>query len=214
MTTTVAQLIARSMRVISILGDGETATASQSADAVEVFNQLQRSLFGTSIGVKLSSETITTTTIRNGALYEAGSATATLTCPANPKAGWRFGVADSKAALAAFPVTVNPNGRRFKGSAANGTLNTDGLSETYFFRDDTGDWVLEADLALSSTVYFPDELMGGLAAMLAVSLANEYGKEAPPATQRRAAEGQLAFIHRYGRSGTIARMLQAQAPAA
>lgn len=214
MATTVEQLITRSTRMMGIIGDGATLSASEADDALTVFNQVQRSLFGTLIGVKLSPETVATGTVRNGALYESGAATATLTCPANPKAGWRFGVSDARGTLSGNAVTVAPNTRKFKGSTSNATLNTNGLSETYFFRDDTGDWVLEADLALTDNVYFPDELMGGLAAMLAVALANEYGKEAPPATQRRATEGEAAFAHRYGRAGTIARMLQAQAPAA
>ncbi len=214
MATTVDQLITRSLRMLSVLGDGVIAAASESDDGLTVFNQVQRGLFGTLIGVKLAAETAATGNIRNGALYEAGAAAVTLTCPANPKAGWRFGVADAKAALASNAVTVAPNGRKFKGVATNGTLNTNGLSETYFFRDDTGDWVLETDLTLTSNVYFPDELMGGLAAMLAVALANEYGKEAPPATQRNAQRGEMNFLHRYGRAGTIAPMIAAAQAAA
>lgn len=203
MTQTVSQVITRAMRMIGVLADGETPSAGESDDALTVFNFTQRALFGDVIGVKLEPETAATGNVRYGALYEGGASAVTLTCPANPRDGWRFGINDAKGTMNTNNVTVAPNGRKFKGVAASSTvLNTAALYETYFFRADTGDWVLEADLALSDNVYFPDPLLGSLAAMVAVNLSNEYGKAAPEVVVGNAAYGGKLFRSIYGRRGT------------
>lgn len=199
---TVSEIITRAMRMNGTLADGETPSASEADDALTVYNQMQRALFGDVIGVKLEPETAATGAVRYGALYEAGAAAVTLTCPANPKDGWRFGIVDAKGTMNTNNVTVAPNGRKFKGVAATSTvLNTASTYETYFFRADTGDWVLEADQTLTDTVYFPGDMLGGLSAMLAVTLASEYGKEATPVTAGLAKMGQDRFRQRYGRRG-------------
>lgn len=202
MSQTALQIITRAMRMNGTLAASEPEPASSEADdALTTLNQLQRSLFGTIIGVKLEPETAATTTVRYGALYEAGAAAVTLTCPANPRDGWRFGISDVKSGFATYNVTVAPNGRKFKGLATNTTLATADTYETYFFRTDTGDWVLEADWLISDTVYFPDELLSGLVAMLAVELAEEYGKVPSQIAVARAAAGRERFSLRYGRRG-------------
>jgi hypothetical protein len=202
MTQTVTQVITRSLRMIGVLADGETPSSGEADDALSTFNLTQRGLFGDVIGVKLESETGATGNVRHGAMYQCGASAVTLTAPANPKDGWRFGISDAKGTINTNNVTVAPNGRKFKGVAASSTvLNTANLAETYFFRQDTGDWVLEADLTLTDNVYFPDHLIIGLSAMVAVNLAPDYNREVAASIVNLAGQGRLMFLQQYGRRG-------------
>ena len=202
MATTVQQGITRAFRMLGILGEGQTPSAAESSDALDVFNQVQRGLFGDLIGVKLEPVAASTTTGMYGAVYQGIGAAFTLTLPDNPKDGWRVGVADAALAFATFNATIARNGRLLEGAAANLTLNANGTNRTWFYRTDTGNWEREKDLALSDNIYFADDIITGFCAMLAVSLANEYGKEAPATTIALAKDGAERIRTRYGRRGT------------
>ena len=202
MTQTVLQTVTRASRMIGVLASGEELAAAEADDALATYNRTQRAMFGDVIGVKLEPETAATGTIRMGALYQAGAAAVTLTSPANPRDGWRFGIVDALSNFSTYNVTVAAGGHKFKGATGSTVLDTDDTYETYFFRADQGDFVLEADQALADTVYFPDDMLAGLEAIVAVAMANEYGKEPPAATLGMAKMGQDRFRCRYGRRGT------------
>lgn len=201
MATTAQQALTRAMRMNGTLADGETPTAGEANDGLDVLNQFQRGLFGDLIGTKLEPIQASTTTGMYGAQYQGIGSAFTLTLPDNPKDGWRIGVTDAALGFATGNATINRNGRLLEGAAANLTLSTNGTTRTWFYRIDTGNWEREKDLALSDTIYFADDLIGGFCAMLAVQLANEYGKEAPPATVAAAKLGRERFQQRYGRRG-------------
>jgi hypothetical protein len=153
------------------------------------------------IGPRLEARAGATGTVLNGAVYQVGATSITLTLPANPRDGWRFGVADATGTLSTFNTIVAPNGRQIEGASASLTLSTNDTHRSWFFRGDTGNWVREADFAASDDIYFPDDLIRGLSGMLAVALAEEYGREPPAIAIGTAQRGEALFRERYGRRG-------------
>lgn len=200
--TTVSELIVRAMRMNGVLADGANPTAEEASDALLVFNQMQRSFFGDLIGTKLEARAGATGTVLQGAMYQVGALAVTLTLPSAPKDGWRFGVADANNGLATYNCTIAPNGRKIEDSTSSLVLSTASTYRTWFFRADTGDWVREKDLEASDTIYFPDDLIRGLSGMLAVALAEEYGREPTAIAAGSAQRGEALFRERYGRRGS------------
>jgi hypothetical protein len=188
--------------MLGILGEGQTPSYAEAADGLDVFNQMQRGFFGDLIGVKLEPVAASTVTGQYGALYQGIGAAFTLTLPDNPKDGWRIGVADAALAFATFNATIARNGRLLEGAAANLTLNTNGANRVWFYRIDSGNWEREKDLALTDNIYFADDCITGVCALLAIALANEYGREPPAATTALAQAGTERLRIRYGRRGT------------
>ena len=209
MATTVEQCLTRAMRMNGTKAEGEAMTAAEADDGLLVFNQTVRGMFGRIIGVKLETYAGSTTTARHGAMYEVGGAAYTLTAPANPRDGWRWGWAD-RGSLATNNLTVNPNSQKIDAGTANLTINTLNDNRVYWFRGDTGNWEKERDLLLTDNAYFPDEMVGYLTAIVAQALCTEYGRDPSEVVKALANAGLDAFKERYGRRG----MPRAASPAA
>lgn len=202
---TVRDVVKRALRIPGVLGAGRDPDATDAADALSAYNTMVRAMFGHGIGLALKGARLSTSAdADNGTLYWAGTAAATLTLPELPLDGYRFGVTDTKAALATYPVTVNPNDLLIEGAAANLTLNTNGTAKSWFFRADTANWERERDLTLNDEPYFPTDLHEPLAYMLAERLAGEFGAQLAPADVAAAQQGKDRFSQRYGPRGTIA----------
>lgn len=91
-----------------------------------------------------------------------------------PNDGTRFAVSDTSGNLATNTVTVHGNGRTING-ATSVVLNTNGLDQEWFFRADTGNWVVVAPLLTTDTFPFPDSFDDFFVTMLAVRLNPAYG---------------------------------------
>ena len=117
-----------------------------------------------------------------------------------PQDGARMGIADPFGRLAAFPITLNANGREIEGSATL-TLNTNGTFREWFYRADLGDWVRITSLATSDQVPFPSMFDNMFVILLAMRLNPRYGREM---------DAQSAEILKMGRRQFIARYLQSQ----
>jgi hypothetical protein len=205
MSLNVLQVIQRALRLHGVIAAGATPGASDAADALTALNAVKRAWFGTLIGPRLGPIALTGTTgqAENGGEYQIpGGAAFTLTAPANPKAGARFGVVDTGLSWTSYPLTINPNGRQIGGSAANATIGTAGQNTRYWFRGDTGAWIAEADFAsLTSAIEFPDSVIAYLPYMLAVALAAEYGADVRQEVAFAAGEGRALLARMYGRRG-------------
>lgn len=202
MSLTVLEVIERAQRLIGSIAAGDDPTADEAADALVSYNAMQRSLFGTLIGPRVTPATAAVNlTGETGRIYVVGSATITLTLPLNPRAGARVGVVDGNAGLATFSTTVARNGRLLEGAASNVVLSTAGTTRTWFYRPDTADWVREADQALADTPYFHDSLIAYLPYMLAVELGAEYGAEIRPDVVGMMQQGRAAFARIFARRG-------------
>jgi hypothetical protein len=139
----------------------------------------------------------------NGGEYQIpGGAAFTLTAPLNPRSGARFGVVDANLAWGTYALTINRDGQLINGAAANYEINTAGQNTRFWFRGDTGAWIIEADFAsLNSAIEFPDPLIDYLPNMLAVVIAAEYGADIRPDVAAGAMEGRQAFARTYYRRG-------------
>jgi hypothetical protein len=205
MSLNVLQVIERAFRIHGTLAAQASPTAADAAMGLVAFNALKRSWFGTLIGPRLGplSLSVTPGQAENGGEYQIpGGAAFTVTAPLNPKSGARFGVVDAALAWTTYPLTVQPNGRLMQGSAANTTISTAGQNTRWWFRGDTGNWIVEADFAtLTSAIEFPDPVIAYMPYMLAVAIAAELGADVRQEVAFAAGEGRAVLARAYGRRG-------------
>lgn len=205
MTLTCRDIIKRAYRKLGSLASGADPTPEEMTDGMTALTGLQRILHGNVIGPRLSPQSMTNSLqAENGGLYQLALANAsTLTAPANPKGGSRFGIVDAAANLATFALTVGRNGRLLEGAPNDLNLAVNGTQRIWFFDPDSGNWVREADLAsLDVSPPYPDRLIDFLPDMLAVFVSAEIDDNA--ITQdvvSLASEGIQAFARIYGRRG-------------
>lgn len=117
-----------------------------------------------------------------------------------PQDGARMGIADPFGRLAAFPVTVDGNGRPIEDNV-NVILNVDGTNREWFYRSDLGKWVRLTALALDSENPFPERFDNFCIIMLAMRINPRYG---------RALDQQSIEILKNDRRQFAARYLQSQ----
>ena len=205
MSLTVRGVIKVSGRLLGWLPAGDEPGADDAADSLIALNRLKRAMFGTVIGPRLSPIGVAGPSgqAESGGEYQIpGGAAFTLTAPANPRAGARFGVVDAGLAWGAYPLTIRPNGRLINGAAGNLTIAAAGANGRWWFRGDTGAWVAEGDWSgLDAAIEFPDALIDYLPNMLAVVTAAEFSSDIRPEVMSFAIEGRLAFARAYGRRG-------------
>ncbi len=204
--TTVLSVISRALRLTgNIAGAATTPDADDAAVALIAFNAMKRAWFGTLIGPRLSPIALTGTSgqAENGGEYQIPTGGAfTLTAPANPKAGARFGAVDVNLTFDSYNLTVNRNGRLLNGAASNATISTAGQDTRWWFRGDTGNWVIEADSAsLSSTIEFPDSVVAYMPYMLCIVMAAEFSADITPEVQAANMEGRAVLARLYSRRG-------------
>ena len=205
MSLSVRQVIQRSGRLHGCWAAGDDPTADEAVDALIAINSMKRAMFGTLIGPRLGPQPLSGAAgqAESGGEYQLpGGAAFTLTAPLNPRSGSRFGVVDANLAWTAFPLTILRNGQLINGAAANYVLSANGANTRFWFRGDTGNWIIEADFAsLDSAIEFPDPLIDYMPNMLAVVIAAEYGAEVRPDVAAGAMEGREAFARSYYRRG-------------
>ena len=205
MSLTVKDVIKRAMRMHGALASGADPDATESADYLIAMNTMKRAMFGTLIGPRLSPQPApgTAAQAERGGEYEVvATAAFTLTAPANPRSGSRFGVVDAALNFATFNCAVSAPGRLINGVAGNYVLNTNGARQRFWFRGDTGNWVLEADyVTIFDVIEFPDPLIAYLPYMLAVVIAPEMGNAVTPLIAGGAQEGREAFARAYASRG-------------
>ncbi|MGH7022121.1 MAG: hypothetical protein ACREEB_00870 [Caulobacteraceae bacterium] len=181
MSLVVRDVIERAMRLLGALASGDAPTAEEMTDAMTAFNTLKASWFGTLIGGRITEQAVAGVIAQaeNGGEYVIpGGAAFTLTAPAKPKSGARFGVVDGGLDFATFNCTVNPNGRLIDGAAANLVLSANGVGGRWWYRGDAGNWVAEAAWTdPSNAVEFPDAIIAYMPYMLAMVLAAEFNTE-------------------------------------
>jgi hypothetical protein len=119
-------------------------------------------------------------------VYCQGS-TFTITLPEKPTEGYSIEIHNPGT------ITLARNGNLIAGSAADATVTEDKL---FMFIE--GDWKEMGALTNGSTVPFPDEFKGALAAMLAMEIGGTMGLLDPPvAVQRLASKGLSRLRARY-----------------
>lgn len=195
--TTVNEIIKRALRMAGRLGSGEDPSVTEGEDALVTYNTFLRSLFGSVIGDVLTVKVVSgANPAVHGGQYITGSVATPLTFPASPKAGNRIGIAAGSGG-----ASVVPNGLKVMNSTSTRAIAA-GVSETFFFRDDLGNWELERDhAALSEDIYLAADTHDAMASCVAYKLIPEYmeGRQNERAPDARL--GLAAINNRYGRRG-------------
>ena len=205
MSLTVLGVISRAQRLMGQIAGQSTLNADDAAVGLIAFNAMKRAWMGTLIGPRLGSLGLTGITgqAENGGEYMIPTGAAfTLTAPSNPRAGARFGAVDANLTFNSYNLTIARNGRLLNGVASNYVANTAGLNTKWWFRDDTGNWVLEADSpSVNSAVEFPDPIIAYMPYMLAMVVAGEFSGDLTTEVQGGNLEGRAVLARMYGRRG-------------
>jgi hypothetical protein len=216
--TLISSIIADAYREANILPLGRAPNANQTAEALRLFNANVRSINGGDAGEGLTDwplgsfgvdepdftdprtiDTIQRPTI-NRRLIATNAAAMTVYLPAYPQDGSRMGLMDPFGRLAAFPVTLDANGRTIE-TAATIVLNTNGLFREWFYRADLGQWVRVTNLVETDDMPFPNDVDNFFIIGLALRLNPRYGREM---------DEQSALVFKSERRQFVARYLQSQ----
>ena len=215
--TLISSLITDAYRESNILALRKAPDANQVAEALRLFNQNILAIYGGDAGETLvewplgtygavsgyelpySPNAIVRPTINHRLVATNTEATNVYLTP-EPQDGSRMGIADPFGRLAAFPVTLDANGRTIE-NAATLVLNTNGLNRQWFYRADLGQWVRITSLLSTDQNPFPEDFDIFFIIGLALRLNPRYGREMDP---------QSAAVFKSVRSQFMARYLQAQ----
>lgn len=218
--TLISVILADAYRETNILPLGKDLTASQTAEALRLLNNIFYGIAGNEQGenfqdfplgnfgrqqldrIDLSSLYFSNPPI-NRRLLALNEAAMTVYMPVQPIDGSRIAVRDPFSRLAAFPVTLDGNGRTV-GSAATQLLNTDGLDRIYFYRADKGDWVQVTEKVEADEMPFPREFDDMFTILLALRLNPRYGRELSAESADALKRGKQAFVNRYLQSEPLA----------
>lgn len=115
-----------------------------------------------------------------------------------PQDGSRMAITDPYGRLAAFPVTLDGNGRTIEGTAEI-VLNVNGTFAEWLYRADLGQWVRVSNKLATDEMPFPNDFDNFFIVMLAMRLSPRYG---------RTLDEQSAMILKQQRRDFVARYLQ------
>lgn len=178
---TALDIIKRAMRLLGVLPAGESPSATEAADALSAFNLMCLGMLGSDFGRVLRAEESDAGQAVSGGLYSE----AELTAPEAANNGDRFGVTGA--------CTVIASEGTIEGAAS--AVTTD--AATWFWRADIADWTRETTVALAEEPIFPTKFHDGLAFLLAVKIATEYGREPSPVVMAEASKAERALRARY-----------------
>lgn len=110
------------------------------------------------------------------------SQSTTLYLPPVPNDGATMAAVDLSGNFATYPLIINGNGRQIEG-APSVTLNTNGQSKSWLYRDDLGSWALVSPLTGTSNSPYPSMYDELLTIMLCKRINPRYGAETAPETE-------------------------------
>lgn len=216
--TLISSIIADAYREGNIFPLGRVLNANQLAEALRLYQQNINSIYGGDAGESLEDwplgafsvdepgfvdqrtpDLIQRPTI-NQRLLATNTAAITVYLTPYPQDGARMAIADPFGRLAAFPVTLDANGRTIEGNPTK-VLNVNGTFQEWFYRADLGQWVKLSALLSTDQNAFPDTFDIFFVCGLAMRLNPRYGRTMDP---------QTASVFKMNRRQFIARYLQSQ----
>ena len=197
--TTVAQIIDDAFRVSNLVGAGRSPTDVEKTEALRYLSRIVKSTFGNEAGEAFTNVPVGSEDIERPVGYPWYDTipdndwfvpenirvmanvkeTVNLYLNPNPDDGCRFALIDVAQSLENFPINVYGNGRRIEGQKAI-VLNQNGTNKEWFYRADTGNWVLYTPLELTAEFPFPEEFDDFFIITLAMRINPAYGKALDP----------------------------------
>lgn len=214
--TLISSLILDAFREGNILPLGKVPSANQTTEALRLYQQNIRSIYGDDAGEALVDWPLGTFGVDepgivdprtpdliqrpsiNSRLIATNTAPLTVYLTPYPQDGSRMGIADPFGRLAGFPVTLDGNGRTIEAGATK-VLNVNGTFQEWFYRADKGDWVKLTSLLATDQNPFPDDFDIFFYIGLALRLNPRFG---------RGMDDQTALVFKTQRRQFIARYLQ------
>lgn len=216
--TLISSIIQDAFREGNILPLGRVPNANQLAEALRLFQQNIRSIYGDEAGEGLIDwplgsfnvdepgivdpripDQILRPRINSRLIATADTATRVYFTP-YPQDGSRMAIADPFGRLATVPVTFDANGRTIEGAPTK-LLAVNGTFQEWFYRADKCDWMKLTVLLATDENPFPDDFDAFFICGLAMRLNPRYGREM---------DGQSALVFKASRRQFIARYLQSQ----
>lgn len=171
--TLVSEIITRAYRETNVISKDAALSPAEQAEGLPRLQTLIASVFGNEIGENLndwplgnfgrSQATAGLCDTRgarfppiNSRIIATAEEARTVEFPAFPSDGSRMALIDPYSRLAAFPVTLDGNGRTIEQEASL-VLDADGLFRVWFYRADLGNWVRVTEIDSFSEMPFPME---------------------------------------------------------
>jgi hypothetical protein len=212
--TLISSLITDAFREGNILPLGKVPSDNQVTEALRLYQANIRSIYGGDAGENLNdwplgnfgtepgSVTYNCTghPRANSRLIATNTEAKTIYLPVHAQDGSRIGIADPFGRLAAFPITLDANGRTIEGNPTV-LLNVNNTFREWFYRADLAQWVKLSALAATDENPFPDDFDTFFTIGLALRLNPRYGREM---------DDQTATVFKSERRQFIARYLQSQ----
>lgn len=194
--STIRKLITKGLREAGIIEVGTDPDAAEFEEGLDMLQGLYLSFFGNELGEPLAnvnygsegltnsyakdedrSNVIDSAYIPNNVrlILNIGEAE-TLYLHPNPRDGARVAIIDNGGNVGTYNVTINGNGRQIE-NAASVTLDTDSVSQQWFYRADLGNWAKIIDLDAADESPLPREFDDLLTTGLALRLNPRYGAQ-------------------------------------
>lgn len=217
--STVAEIIEEAFREASLVTELQSATPTQTRQALSRLQSVVNSAYGFEVGEPLTDWPIGLEGIHqpqgviwsqiewerpriNVRLVAASSTAQTIYLPSQPYDGTRVGLIDPAGRLAAAPITLNAQTRTIEG-AQTFVANTDALQKIWFYRADLGNWTPITPLAFSDDFPFPPEFDDYFITSLAMRLEPRYGRSITAETTAALQRSMTMLQARYKQSENV-----------
>lgn len=214
--TLISSVILDAYRESNLIPLGQSPNTNQVTEGLRLLNQLFSAVLGDEAGEALQDwplgnfgreepDTWLTDQQRerpsiNRRLIALNEEAFTVYLTPTPQDGSRMSILDPYGRLAAFPVTLDGNGRTIEGFPTL-ILNVNGLASEWFYRADLGDWVRITNKADTDEMPYPSDFDTFFTILLAIRLNPRYGRELSELS---------ATIYKAERQKFMSRYLQSQ----
>ena len=193
---------------------GKAPTASQSTEALRLYNALLNAIYGGDAGEQLNDwplgnfslaavETklpLTTYDLArpslNRRLIAVNDAAMTVYLHPIAQDGARYGITDPFGRLAAFPVTLDANGRTIEATPTL-LLNVNGTYREWLYRADLSAWLKISDVLVGDENPFPAKYDMMFVILLALRLNPRYGRSLDEQSLAILKQNKREFVARY-----------------
>lgn len=214
--TLVSFIITQAYRESNLVMLGAEPRDAQKTEAFALLRSMVESVYGGDVGENLQDWMVGTSgvtypnfwselqwkyPIQNSRLLLNHQTPQTLYWPPAPDNGARMRVVDLKNALAAYPITIQPEGHLIEG-AATLVLNTNGLNRAWIFDSHSSNWARMEEITLEGEMPFPTKFDDYFMIKLASRLNPRYGRSLSDLsiTRLQEQEEELAADYRQRRN--------------